>query len=830
MLHFSHLFRNAFITALVIIIFAKTADSQVAVYAQASKGDSIDIAIKDLFKELGKAGFGQYNLFPPEAYKGSGIVLLETRKKGNNSIAIPVKLRGYGPEGIYIKGNEKSVILAGNSALALQEAVFIYLEQLGFRYLMPGSIWEEIPSLRTVYKSMDILTQPDFMHRNITNGHGYYNKNQIAEDFFSWSRANRLGGAFEIRVGHAYDEIMLRNVPVFKEHPEYFAQTVARGTLPENPKFNVANKELVQLVIRDAAKRLEESRTGGLNTMMVSMEPSDGPGFCTTPECKKIGGASEQVYFLSNAVLRELRKKNPDVWVGCLAYLDHMLPPSFNVEPNTFVMVTNAFNSSGLTTEQLLKKWKQKVSAVGIYDYISVYEWDNDLPGQVTAANAKENQKRVKKFYDAGARAYLAESTMGWVSRGPGQYILARILWDRNTNIETIRIDFFNKAFGNVAGLVRKLYDEWEEYPHRIAMENDLANWLSWVNEAYINASSEKIRKRIDQLKMYLHYLVLYRKVKMDPTEDNMQEMMKYAYRTFETPAFATLPTLVSLPNYSGFPKMGLYASPDQKYKKDDRPFSNAELQSVFQLDIRQVKRTAETTVFKKADGFVKLNEIASLKDLKFRPTGHAYWGATEFVIRITKKDTGSWFTIYSNLIKTSDLRPVEIAVYPYTKNSSGIGDTESLLRFTQTKGEAYEKYSLKSLLPGYYTLRVNDPMKMFMLKFSPAIDYSIVLNAREKLLTTTAGDINVFFMYVPKGVKNFRVSKTVIVKFETPSGRIIDYANNKDEVFDVEVKPGEEGIWTIFYQSGNLYIDGVPPYLGDIPSRMLVPSYLKNK
>jgi hypothetical protein len=152
------------------------------------------------------------------------------------------------------------------------------------------------------------------------------------------------------------------------------------------------------------------------------------------------------------------------------------------------------------------------------------------------------------------------------------------------------------------------------------------------------------------------------------------------------------------------------------------------------------------------------------------------------------------------------------------------------MLQYKQTTTGIAEKFSLHSLAPGYYTVRVNDPMKMFILSFSSSIDYSIVMNAGEKLTTSTAAAINNFLFYVPKGVKNFRVFKTVILKLKSPAGRILDHANSKDESFEVEVKPGEEGIWTVFYQSGSLYIEGVPPYLGDIPSRMLVPSYLKNQ
>jgi hypothetical protein len=58
----------------------------------------------------------------------------------------------------------------------------------------------------------------------------------------------------------------------------------------------------------------------------------------------------------------------------------------------------------------------------------------------------------------------------------------------------------------------------------------------------------------------------------------------------------------------------------------------------------------------------------------------------------------------------------------------------------------------------------------------------------------------------------------------------LLNYENNKAETFYVDVKPGEEGIWSIHNQAGWFFIEGVPPYIGAHPAKMLVPAYLKTK
>lgn len=146
---------------------------------------------------------------------------------------------------------------------------------------------------------------------------------------------------------------------------------------------------------------------------------------------------------------------------------------------------------------------------------------------------------------------------------------------------------------------------------------------------------------------------------------------------------------------------------------------------------------------------------------------------------------------------------------------------------FNQSVKNKVEKFSLQQLSPGYYRMRINDQLKMFILNFSPAINYSLVLKPDDKLLTTTVAGLNTFYFYVPKGVKKFFISKTVSLQLKSPSGRLVDKQNNADESFYVDVLAGEEGIWMIEKQGGNIYIEGIPPYLGDHPSKMLLPAYI---
>lgn len=809
----------------MIMAFPKNAISQIEVFTSVNNNDTINRAVQDLFRELGKAGIDKYRLNVISSFQGKGVVLLKTSEATKINFPVPAKLRNYGPEGLYIKSGDNSVIMIGNTALALQQAVFFYLEHLGFRYLLPGEIWEVIPPLKNPYKKGEILTRPDYDNRTIANGHGYRNSKKIENDFLTWEKANRMGGSFPVRNGHSYDEIMMNNAAEFKEHPEYFAKQVAKGTLPPAPKFNVANKNLVEIVRKDVVKRMEDFKKWGMHTLMVSMEPSDGGNFCTTPECQAVGTPSDQAFYLANIGAREIRKKYPYSWVGMLAYNEHILPTKLKLEPNIFVMITNGFNRSKYNTEQLLSLWSKKAGKVGVYEYLNVYEGSMDLPGQMHISSTDYLAKSIKKFHKAGATSYVGESTMGWVSKAVGNYTLARLLWDVNTDVETIKKDFFTNAFGLVAPQMKKVMDSWEQYPHRVAADNDLADWLRLTNEAYNKAPTIAIKKRINHVKIYLHYIVLYRNLLRNSTLDNYLKTVSFAYRTFETAAFATLPAMVSLGNYTGYKGYGLYNKPDQPWAKESRPYTEQELEAFFQDDLQSIKKTEGIVSFERAKQFAQLSTVFRIPNKTYPQSTISGWGNTEYIIQIGDKTKDNYFDIISGYSASPPVeRNVRINIFKVSDQ-----DNESpLLSFAQKKKLIEERFTLGDLPPGFYRVRVEDENKAFIMKFSTAINFSLIIRSKEKLNTTTVGGYNVFYFYVPPGVKKFQVSKTITLKMESPTGRIINHETGAEMTFVADVLAGEQGIWKIYDQSGTLYIEGIPPYLGSHPSRMLIPGYLK--
>jgi hypothetical protein len=352
-----------------------------------------------------------------------------------------------------------------------------------------------------------------------------------------------------------------------------------------------------------------------------------------------------------------------------------------------------------------------------------------------------------------------------------------------------------------------------------------LADWHALVDEAYRATASSAVRKRIDDVKVYLHYVVLYTDIQTNKSEDIVQRTLNYAWRTRELALFSTVPALVSLANYNGFPALAYYANPVQKWKENGAPLTNNEIQEDFRRDAQRFKDAKGVIAFKEADTFTDLKNIIPIPQVNYRQSPHSFWGVTDYVIRINKKSKDNFFEIISGHAANPPLdREVSVAIFSMGKNP------KVLLQYGQSKKLVKEKFSLATLNAGYYYVQVVDHQKMFVLDFSKEIDYSIKMKPGQIIQTTSAAGLNEFYFYVPKGVKRFAVLKAVVMTLESPTKRLLNYENNKAETFYVDVKPGEEGIWSIHNQAGWFYIEGVPPYIGAHPGKMLLPTYLKSK
>lgn len=773
--------------------------SQMAVCQVGTNNDLLEVS-KILQTELKKAGMA----VPEISFQGKpgtpGIHL----DLLSNSQPDKYQLASNPTDAFYVRATSNSLYIAASSVSGLRNGAYWYLQFLGYHYYFPEQSWHYIPALTSVYKPVEKMVVPSYAFRRIWYAYGTDSK-QADGDYKLWSNANLLGGE-EINSGHSYEAIINRNKAEFLAHPEYFAQEVAKGTIPKNPKFEVSNESLVQLCIKDALAQVDNynKRTGQLPAS-ISMDPSDGGGFSTRAAALKIGGPSEQVFYLANRVAKVMQQKYPPVKVGLYAYNYHSAPPKFAVEPNIVVLIATAYNQSSYTFDQLVDMWKKKGVRIGIRDYLGVLAWDWDMPGQVRGSKTAYVEQ-IKAFHKDGALYYSGETNIGWISRGLGHYLAAQLLWNVDANVEVLKAEFFKNMFGKAAPVMQQLLNSWEQYRQPVPMDGNLLEWYQLVDKASSVEADRDVQNRLKQVKEYLYYTYLFKKWKEASTDENLIALLNFAYRVKDEGIVASYPLFRTLANSAVAGKEHMrFNDPKAKWKADNTVVTKAEIdkkigdiKAILNGDVKAVS-TEWPANFKAA---ARAGANAASKPVKLR-------GVHKIIFKIDKAANAT-INLAAGFIKANNFRPLVVSIYPYNSELSA-KESEILLQKTIEPKQPLKNIPLSALKPGLYIAVIDDAAGGFMVSFGGAVSFGIVADNESRLWTLNRTNL---FFEVKKGEGKIVVQTDGVLTLTSPTGRNIDLQGKHPVTNIIDVKEGEEGIWQMKNQSGRIWIQGTLPVL----------------
>jgi hypothetical protein len=781
--------------------------------AAAQKNSDAVLAVARLLQqELQKAdvGISEVHTNGRAGQAGFQLALLDTKE------AALYKLGGMPPDAFYIKSSNRSVYIGSTTPAGLRNGVYWYLNELGFRYYFPDAAWHFVPRLTSPFLTFDKTVTPSYLHRRIWYAYGTDSR-QADVDYRKWFEANLMGGE-QVNAGHSYDAIVNRNKAVFLQHPEYFAQKVEKGRIPPDPKFEVSNEDLVQLCIQDAFEQIQTAlQKNGALPDMISMDPSDGGGFSTSAAALKIGGPSEQTFYLANRVAKAVRQKYPSVKVGLYAYFTHIVPPKFDLEPNIVVLIATALNLSAYRTEELIEMWKKKGALIGIRDYYGVMAWDWDMPGQPRGSKLGYVSS-LKKYYSEGIRLFTAETNIGWISRGLGHYIAARLLWDVTTNVQKTSNEFYQQMFGKAASPMKELYQHWQQYNQANPAPEDMAVWYQLVHQASAAESSAAVQTRIGQVKQYLHYVYLFQQWKKEGNDANLVALLNYAYRIKDNGAVASYPLARRLANSAVKGKANMrFNDKDVVWKRNASPVSAAETEQAFQEVAASFKNILKTVpvaypqFFKKpmplkTTGRKNLSAVTALR------------GPHKIIFRLDDP-TDATLIITAGTIKLQNFKTLRLQVFTYRGGLSAGADDLVLDKALPPKQPA--AIPLSGLQPGSYIISIDDAKGGFNISFSGAVAYGIVADKQSPIWTI--GRNNLVFT-VPERANKFTIQTTGVLTLRSPAGRVLDLQKRVDDPIVVDVKENEYGIWQMQRQSGTFYLQGMLPFVCPDVSFLLTP------
>lgn len=714
-----------------------------------------------------------------------------------------------------LRSHSQGLHLLGASELAVEHAVWDLLHRLGYRQFFPGATWEVVPKTPALRIAVDALEHPAFYSRRIWYGFGTWDYN--AKPYAEWCARNRATSGILLNTGHSYDGILSRNRTVFDAHPEYLGLL---GGARKSTKFCIGNPDLRKLVVEDALAQLRQKP----EAHSVSLDPSDGGGWCECDRCAALGSVTDRALTLANQVAEAANQEIGPRYVGMYAYSQHSPPPGIRVHPRVVISVATAFISGGFTVDQLLDGWRKQGATLGIREYYSVNTWDRDLPGQSRGSNLTYLKTSLPHFHQQGARFLSSESSDNWGPNGLGYYLASRMLWDvkEADRLDALKEDFLQKAFGPAREPMARFYALIDGANQPLLSDDLIGRMYRSLDEARKQTDDASIRARIADLVLYTRYVDLYQDYSTATGAERQsafETLIRHAYRMRKTMLVHTLALYRDLHRRDksvAIPADCAYTVPEGKNSwKSSEPFAEAELRTLLAQGIERHPLLDFTPVAFSRD--LQPAEKLGLPEKPAGSTGLYSRGTRSYYTWIADPAQPLKLTVRAGLVY-GNRGPARFALYPAAET---LGQAVAHAEVPPDKTE--HPITLKTTFTGLHRIEVTDAAAGTAVTWPEGMP--MTLQSSPDARDNFHGRFTLYF-YVPKGTKTVGGYSSGLGTLVNGSGKEVHTFTREAGYFSVPVGPGEDAkLWQFRNGTGQRLLMTVPPYLARSPRELLLPA-----
>lgn len=406
------------------------------------------------------------------------------------------------PEGMILAGNDEGDQGTYHAAIALLE------DGLGVRWLWPGETGTVLPKgfrlPRVTAKDEPALGLRGIRSFTFVDGRSEIGAKllgrtpeQIKADYRDegipeWMRLQRLGGALQLRGGHAFGGWYER---YGKEHPEWFALQ------PDNTRIQIGGRERLCVsnpeVAEEAARRVLEYLDQRPPGTIAPIAPNDGGSynfFCMCEACRRLDPSnaskerllfargpkrqerfeveypslSDRMAVFSNRIAEKVCEARPDARFTTYAYSAYRAAPlGIALHPAITVgFVGLSYFNEAARREDMNRwdAWANKASRLYLRPNL-LFE-GRSFPCNFTTAMAGD----LRHCYETGmAGTDFDAITQDWATRGLNYYVLSRLLWDPARDPREIVEDYCRSGFGPAADAVKAYFVELEQATREVA-------------------------------------------------------------------------------------------------------------------------------------------------------------------------------------------------------------------------------------------------------------------------------------------------------------------------------------------------------------------------
>jgi len=514
------------------LTLVKNGQPNATIIVQADAPERIQQAGKDLQKYLQEIT-GVHLPLKTDGKDAPGITLNVGQTESAQSGDLPDQ--SLNPETYAIHQRGDDVYFAGNYPAPTAFAVYSFLQdQLGVRWFAPGQDWEYVPQVADkstfAVDVKSVVSVPDTSPR-VWSGHSW------TEDWKNWDLRNKAVQSEKVPRRNFQNKIyqIFKPSKYGKTHPEYFPLINGKRAIPGEDSNRrwwpcMGNKDVQRITveyIRDYFKKHPDADS-------FSLGMDDIYSVCDCPLCRAMDAHeddyehrrfSTRFYKFVNIVAKEIKKSNPDKYIGVLIYsIVKELPEGVpHIEDNVFGYVADGdvarwyLPGRKAEWENLSREWAKRIQHLSRYDYYGLGTF-------VPRVYPHAMDESIKFDKSLGFEGMYTEVYTFLPHTAPMIWAFAQLQWDSQKNVDSLLDDFYSKMYPSSPDLMKQYYDlletSWntdrpgrDGWVHRNLIRQALSispeavhEGMKLLNQAYEQAATPVEKRRIDVVRGGLQY------------------------------------------------------------------------------------------------------------------------------------------------------------------------------------------------------------------------------------------------------------------------------------------------------------------------------------
>ncbi len=379
-----------------------------------------------------------------------------------------VEFGKLGPDGFVLRTSPGRLVIAGGQPRGTLNGVYTFLEeQLGVRWFTPEL--EVVPKRSQVrLAALDEIQVPALENRDV-----FWREMMRDADFAAKHRLNgqhyglkkKHGGAFTTYFPFVHSFDLLVPKDLYKDHPEYFP--LINGQRKDGyVQRCLTHPDVLKIAIANVRRWIQDHP----EATIISVSQNDTFNNCQCDQCKAIddaeGTPAGSLLKFVNAIAENIEADYPQVRLDTLAYQYTRKPPK-TIRPHRNVIIrlcsieccfAHPLESCPSQANRRFRDdiiaWEPVAPLLYVWDYTPNFaHYLQPFP------NFDSLQANVRFFVQHGVKGLFEQgnySSGGQGEMGPLRaYVLAKLLWNPNTDVQQ-HIDEFTAAYyGAAAGSIK---------------------------------------------------------------------------------------------------------------------------------------------------------------------------------------------------------------------------------------------------------------------------------------------------------------------------------------------------------------------------------------